>query len=140
MFKTAMIAIVALLAAVLVATPSPVAAAAAAKADGIRLLAKLAGNTAATGKADYREFKNNLGQTVRRINVEVQHAPPGAIWGVRHNGVKIGQMTINGLGIGKFSRQSITDDPNKQGAVPAMKAGDKITVGPGTVSGILQNN
>lgn len=137
MFKTALFALVALMSALLVAAPAP-ALGAAAKAGGIRLHANLTGNTAASGKADYREFQNNLGQTVRRINVEVEKAPPGSIWGVKLNGVKFGQLKVDAFGNGKFTRQSITDDPGNQGAVPAMKAGDKITVGPGVVSGILQ--
>jgi hypothetical protein len=139
MFKSVLFALVALLAAMLIAAPAPASAAAGSRADGIRLQTKLTGKTLASGKADYREFTNNAGDTVRRLSIEVEDAVPGTIWGIRHNGVLIGQLKINNLGGADWNKQSITDDPGKQGAVPRMKAGDKITVGPGTLSGFLKN-
>lgn len=136
MFKTALFALVALVSAILVAAPAP-ALASLRGGDGVRLQANLSGATPASGKADYREFQNNFGQTVRRISVEVEDAKPGSVWGIRHNGVLIGMVKINALGGADFNRQSVTDDPNKQGFVPDMKAGDKITVGP-LLSGFLK--
>lgn len=136
MLKSVLIAAVALASALFVAAPAT--AIAAKGGSTVRLQAALTGNTAAKGKADYREFQDAAGNTVRRINVEVEHAVPGAVYGVKHNGVVIGQMKIDTFGVGKFSRQSATDDPNKQGFVPDMKAGDKITIGPGICSGILK--
>jgi hypothetical protein len=138
MFKTALFALVALMGVLLVASPATVEASAA-RAGGVRLRADLTGNTRASGKADYREFLDASGNTVRRINVEVEDAPAGTIWGVKLNGVNFGQIKVDAFGNGKFSRQSATDDPNKAGFVPDMKAGDRITVGPGTVTGVLKN-
>jgi hypothetical protein len=137
MFKSALFALVVALGALVVTSPAPAVAASAARADGLRLRTNLVGNTAASGHADYREFTKN-GQPVRSFSVEVEDAKPGSIWAIRHNGKVIGHIRINNLGNGDFDRQTITDDPGEQGFVPVMKAGDKITVGPGVLSGTLK--
>ena len=137
MLKSVLFALIGLVAAIMVAAPSP--ALAAAKAGDFRLRANLVGNTAASGHADYREFTNN-GQPVRAFSVEVEDAKPGSVWAIRHNGVVVGQIRINALGNGDFDRQTISDDPGEQGFVPKMRAGDKITVGPGVLSGTLQRD
>lgn len=70
----------------------------------------------------------------RKFQAEVSRALPNAQFVVRHNGVVIGTVVTNSLGIGRIEVHQGGDDPN-QGVVPMMHAGDRITIG--TMSGVL---
>lgn len=120
MVRTLSIVLVAI-SALFMATPRALAG------DTFRAEARLA-QGAVRAKADYREFVKN-GQPARRLKIEVQNATPGATYPVVFGGQQIGVITVGPLGRGVFDRQTITDDPGKQGDVPVVHAGDTIGVG-----------
>lgn len=99
-----------------------------AKKDEVRFRA-IARGREGKAKGDYRE-RSRRGDTVRRIQVQIERATPGAEYPVLLNGTQIGTIVVNDFGRGKFARQTVTDDPGKQGDVPQVHAGDTLTVGP----------
>lgn len=70
------------------------------------------------------EYRNN----VRKFQAEVSRAQPGQKFDVRHNGVLLGSLTANELGVASVEVKAGGDDPN-QGDVPFMLAGDAVSIG-----------
>ena len=85
----------------------------------VRLLAR-ARDGGVSSKGDFRA----RGATRKRLNVEVQRAIPGSTFDVALNGQFIGTITANQFGRGKIELN--TQDGE---AVPAVVAGDTLTVG-----------
>jgi hypothetical protein len=99
-----------------------------AKKDEVRFRAVARGREG-KAKGDYRE-RTRRGNIVRRIQVQIERATPGAEYPVLLNGTQIGTIVVNDFGRGRFARQTVTDDPGKQGDVPQIREGDTLTVGP----------
>lgn len=100
-----------------------------------RVRANLSGNTAASGKAVYRERLRN-GALEQRFSVEVEDAAPGSIMQVHINGILFGTFVVNDLGIGEleYRTPAFIDDPGDGDPIPdgfpTLVDGDAITVGP----------
>ena len=103
--------------------------AAVALAGGIvtKLEARMNSGASLQGKAAYSNEQNGA-RSRRQFSVEVQGAAPGSTLGVLVNGSSFGAVSVNALGRGKFELVQGGDNPG-QGAIPAMKAGDVVTIG-----------
>lgn len=86
-----------------------------------RLVAKLTGNTLASGGADWRQRGN-----LTKFKAEIEDAAPNTVYQIELNGASIGEFTTDGFGNAEKQWES---------GAPMMKEGDKITIGP--VSGAL---
>lgn len=93
----------------------------AAKPAETRLVAKLTGNTLASGGADWRQQGS-----VTKFKAEIEDAAPNTSYDIQLNGVTIGSFTTDGFGNAEKQWES---------GAPKMAAGDTITIGP--VSGKL---
>jgi hypothetical protein len=99
-----------------------------------KVRADLTGNTAASGKAVYRERMRN-GLVEQRFSVEVEDAAPGTIMQVNVNGILFGTFVVNDLGIGEleYRTPAFIDDPGDGDPIPdgfpTLVEGDAITVG-----------
>ena len=65
----------------------------------------------------------------RKFEAEISRALPNAQFAVMHNGVQIGTITTNAFGAGEIEVNQGGDDAG-QGAVPMMRIGDRVTIGP----------
>lgn len=108
-----------------------------------RVRADLGGRTIASGRAEYRErVRNN--QVEQRFDVEVEDATPGEIMAIHVNGLMIGTLVVNDLGIGEFQLRTAAfiDDPGDGDPIPSgfptLIAGDAVTVGP--LSGTFEDH
>lgn len=111
------------------------AMAAAALAGGLvtKLEARMRGGPNLASKAAYVSEQNGT-RSRQKFTVELQGAQPGASFGVTVNGNAIGVITADALGRGKLDLVQGGDNPG-QSAIPAMNAGDTVTVG--AMSGTL---
>ncbi|NOX54666.1 MAG: calcium-binding protein, partial [Planctomycetes bacterium] len=106
----------------------------------MQLRANLTGNTNAWGQAEF-EQEYEHGQNVRKFEVEVYGAQPGARFDVVVDGVTVGQLTIRNNGQGRLKLTTNPDDPYESPFptnFPAVQAGSVVTV-QGLVTGTLTN-
>lgn len=104
--------------------------------DPIRVEARMsAGNDQAQAKARYRDRarRNSLEQ---RFDVEVEDFDPGTELVVTVNGMTVGTIFVNGLGVGELQLRTAAfiDDPDDGDPIdtdfPRLQAGDTVSVGP----------
>jgi hypothetical protein len=101
----------------------------AAQAKDTTYVAPLKGGSIGQVKSVYVEKDSKKG-LIRTFKVEISKGKPGAVYEIRVNGKLVKNIKVNSLGIGNVEIRNITDDPAKKGNPPAVKIGDKVTVGP----------
>lgn len=104
--------------------------------DPIRVEARMtAGNDQAQAKARYqdRARRNTLEQ---RFDVEVEDFAPGSELVVTVNGLNVGTIFVNALGVGELQLRTAAfiDDPGDGNPIdtdfPRLQPGDTVSVGP----------
>ncbi len=104
--------------------------------DPIRVEARMsAGNDQAQAKARYRDRAR--GSTLeQRFDVEVEDFEPGAELLVTVNGMTVGTIFVNALGVGELQLRTAAfiDDPGDGDPIdtdfPRLQQGDSVSVGP----------
>ena len=106
----------------------------------LKIIAKLFGSTAMSGKSTYRA-KPNDGTIEERFKVEIEDGPANALLDVHINGQFITTLTLSSNGFIEFQYRTaqFIDDPGDglpmPDDFPVINSGDVITVGP--LSGIF---
>lgn len=114
---------------------SAASASATIKADWYKAVARLRGNTLASGKAVYRDRERRAG-VEQRLAIEIEDAEPNWVYEVHFNGELLGEITTDAFGTGELNLKTarFIDDPLEWQPLPEnfprVIDGDSITVGP----------
>ena len=108
--------------------------------DSLRLRARLRADSSAgdiSGNAKYRERDNGR----RRFQLEVEGFRPGTVLDVVVDGVTVGSVTIDNLGVGELDFDTNIEPGDDEGQpfpanFPSLERGDRVQVG--QLSGTLQ--
>lgn len=105
------------------------------RADWYKAVARLRGQTLASGKGVYRDRERRAG-VEQRLAIEIEDAEPNWVYEVHFNGTLLGEITTDEFGTGELNLKTarFIDDPEEWQPLPEnfprVIEGDSLTVGP----------